>query len=416
MRKCLLAAVIWVIPAAGVAQTVLSPAEQRMAWAQQAIDANPKQAQPHNDLALALSRRARETGDPSYYDRAERELATALSLDASNFEAMKLQVWLLLGKHEFARAREAAEALNKRMPDDVLIYGFVADANVELGNYDEAEKAVQWMLDMRPANLSGLTRAAYLRELFGDRDGALELFNAAFGRVAPSEVEDRAWILSQIGHLYLSMGKEREAEQTLTQALRLFPRYHYALNYLAHVRVAQKRFGDAVDLLTDLCAALPHAENVYVLAEALELAGRAAEARARFDEFEKKALAESATADNANHELIAYYADHANNPGEALRIATLERSRRHDVFTRDAYAWALHLSGRSREAREELNAALAVGIENAEILYHAGVVANALGDRASAREHLEKSLASTPRSKVADAARQALGKLDAPSR
>src|SRR5262249_17006697 len=238
-------------------------------------------------------------------------------------------------KHEFGKAREAATALNKRMPDDVLIYGFIADSSVELGEYVEAEKAVQWMLDMRPANLSGLTRAAYLRELFGDVDGALELFNGAYGRMATTEVEDRAWILSQMGHLYVSSGKEREAEQVLLHALRLFPRYHYALNYLAQVRISQKRYTDAVELLTALCTALPPAENVYALAQALELAGNA-EARAKYEEFEKKALAESAVADNANRELIAYYADHANNAREALRVAEMERARRHDVFTRDA--------------------------------------------------------------------------------
>ena len=31
------------------------------------------------------------------------------------------------------------------------------------------------MLDLRPGNLPGLTRAAYLRELFGDLDGSVEL-------------------------------------------------------------------------------------------------------------------------------------------------------------------------------------------------------------------------------------------------
>src|SRR5262245_28385425 len=392
------------------AQPAQTPAEQRIAWAQKAIAANPKLAQPHNDLALALARRARETGDPSYYDRSERELATVLALEPSNLDAKKLQVWNLLGKHEFGKAREAATALNKQIPDDVLIYGFVADANAELGDYEEAEKAVQWMLDLRASNLAGLTRAAYLRELFGDVEGALELFTGAFKRMAITEVEDRAWILSQMGHLYLSTGKEANAEAVLKQALMEFPRYHYALYNLAKVRIAQKRYEEAVGFLRDLCTALPHAENVYALAEALELAG-SPDAQKTFAEFEKKALAESASADNANRELIAYYADHANNPREALRIAEIERARRHDVYTRNAYAWALHLNGRDREAREEINAALAVGIQNAEMLYHAGVIAQSLQDTTSARDRFEQSLAVTPRSPVADAARLGLGKI-----
>ena len=60
---------------------------------------------------------------------------------------------------------ELAEQLNQRAPDDVVVYGFLVDANVELGNYDAAVDAAQWMLDLHPGNVPALTRAAYLREL-----------------------------------------------------------------------------------------------------------------------------------------------------------------------------------------------------------------------------------------------------------
>jgi tetratricopeptide (TPR) repeat protein len=301
--------------------------------------------------------------------------------------------------------------LNKQVPDDVLVYGFLADASAELGKYDEAEHAVQWMLDMRPANLSGMTRAAYLRELFGDKEGAIELFTSAFNRMSPSEVEDRAWILSQIGHLSLSMGREQDAEASLQRALQLFPRYHYALGYLAQVRLAQGRAGEAVDLLRQLCADLPHAENVYALAEALERAGRIAEAKTAFADFEQKALVESATPDNANRELIAYYVDHAKKPHDALRIAEIERGRRGDVFTLEAHAWALAANGRYAEAKTSIDAALAVGIQNPELLYHAGVIAAKLNDRPGARKLLQRSLDESPRSRVAEAARKQLDRL-----
>lgn len=389
-----------------------SPAERRIASAERAIAANPKLVQPYTDLALALSRRARETGDPVYYDRADQALASALAIDAGNVEARKLGVWNLLGRHEFERAREAANDLNSQVPDDVLVYGFVADANAELGNYKEAEDAVQWMLDMRPNNLSGLTRAAYLRELFGDVDGALELFTQAFDRMAPTEVEDRAWILSQIGHLLAGSGRTGDADTVLQQALTIFPDYHYALSYLAQVRTAQKRYGEAVALLRKLCAVLPHAENLYALAETLELSGNP-EARAVFAEFEQKALAESSRRDNANRELVAYYADHAGRPADAQRIAEIERAHRHDVYTLDAYAWALYRSGRTDDARASIDAALQVGIRNAEIDYHAGVIAAKQGDRTSARKYFERSLAQSPDSRVAAQARQELSGMGA---
>ena len=63
-------------------------------------------------------------------------------------------MWLLLGKHEFAAALEEAKKLNQRTPDDVMVYGFLTDANVELGNYADAENAANWMMNLRAAPIN----------------------------------------------------------------------------------------------------------------------------------------------------------------------------------------------------------------------------------------------------------------------
>ena len=283
------------------AETKLSPAEQSMAVASQMIEKNPKNFEAYNALALALSRRARETSDVKFYAMAEDALKKSFEIKPGNFDGERTHVWLLLGKHEFAAAREEARRLNKKMPDDVMLYGFLTDANVELGNYKEAEEAAQWMLDLRPGNLPGMTHAAYLRELFGDVDGALELMNMAYQSTPPSEVEDAAWIITQMAHLNLAVGKTVEAEKQLQQALKLFPGYHYALSNLAKVRIQQKRYDEAVELLRQRYTAAAHAENLYDLAEALHLAGRSDEAAKAFAEFEQKSLAETGRADNSNH-------------------------------------------------------------------------------------------------------------------
>jgi tetratricopeptide (TPR) repeat protein len=282
--------------------------------------------------------------------------------------------------------------LNKKVPDDILAYGFLTDANAELGNYDAAENAAQWMLKLRPGNLPGMTRAAYLRELFGDVDGAYQLMDMAYQSTVPTETEDRAWILSQMGHLRFIDGKTEDAENILQQALAIFPKYHYALGNLAKVRIAQKRYDDAVALLQQRYDDAPHAENLYDLAAALQLAGRASDAKKAFSEFEMKSLAESSRKDNSSRELVFYYADHADQPAKALAIAEQEHAWRHDVYTLDAYAWALHVNGQDAEARKQLDAALAVGIRDAKLFAHAGEIALKLGDRPAAERYLRQSV------------------------
>lgn len=400
---------LWITRAAGQqAEPLASPAEQKITQARHAIETNPDDYQAHNALALALARRARETSDPAYYNQAEAALREASRLAPENLESEKTTIWVLLGKHEFAKALDRARALNKKIPDDVLVYGFITDACVELGNYEEAEKAAQWMLDLRPGNVPGFTRAAYLRELFGDIDGALELMQMSYQRTPPQEVEDRAWILTQIGHLHLMQGKIEEAEKALEQALGMFPGYHYALGNLAKVRSAQGKFQAAVDLQEQRYKTAPHPENLFALGQALHSAGRLREAKVTFAEFEQKARAEMEKADNSNRELIFYYVDYARKPAEALRVAQNESAKRRDVYTLDAYAWALYANGKYAEARKQMETALAVGIRDVDFYYHAGAIAAKLQDRKAARKYLQQAIELSPKSEPAAAARKLL--------
>jgi tetratricopeptide (TPR) repeat protein len=353
---------------ASVSQT---PAERRIATARATIAKTPDSPAGYNELAIALAQRARETSDADYYVRADEAIGQALSRAPDNFEALKARAWVLLGQHRFADALALAETLNKRAPDDVMVYGLLTDASVELGKYDEAERAAQWMLDLRPGNLPALTRASYLRELFGDIEGALELMQMALAQVRPGEVEDRAWILVQTGHLEYERGNLRAAEAMLTQALSTFPEYHYALAALGKVRLAQGRSEEAADLLTNRYERARHPENLYDMAVALQRAGRQRAAQEAFAGFERQARAEMQKADNANRELVLYLAEEGERPAEAVRVARGELERRSDVFTRDAYAWALFKNGSPAQAKKEMIRVLEVGVRSRQIVDHA---------------------------------------------
>jgi tetratricopeptide (TPR) repeat protein len=388
-----------------------SPAERRIAHARKAIDMHPKRADGWNELALALARRARETGDPAYYAEAWSATERALGLEPDHLEARKMQVWILLGQHEFARAVEAAEALNQQVPDDVLVYGFLVDGYTELGRYAEAEKAAQWMLDIRPGNVPALTRAAHLRELFGDHEGAVELMDTAYRRTADAEVEDRAWILTQIAHLSLLTCRTDAAERLLTEALAIFPDYHYALAQMAEVRTQQARFADAAAFRQKHVAVAPHPENRYELGVALQRAGRETDAQREWAAFEEAGRKESASWDSANVELIYYYADYARRPADALALARREGARRQDVRTLDALAWALYRNGQTTSARKELDRVLAIGVTAPGTFARASVIAAAQGDAAHARAWASRAISMCAASPAVGDARAVLAQL-----
>src|SRR5579871_381124 len=141
MTKQVLIAIL--LSAAAIAQTpastaTLSPAEISIQKAQAQIAKQPDHADYYSALAMAYARRARETSDVSFYTKAEETLQQSFKIAPDNYEGLKTQAWLLLGRHEFAKAREVAIKLNQRNADDVTVYGYLADANAELGNYTEA--------------------------------------------------------------------------------------------------------------------------------------------------------------------------------------------------------------------------------------------------------------------------------------
>ncbi|MEP7353144.1 MAG: tetratricopeptide repeat protein [Acidobacteriota bacterium] len=378
-RTSILSLVLLMTPAlfgqaADSAEPQLSPAERSIAKAQDMIAKQPGYVPYWNGLAMAYARRARETSDVAFYGKAEEAIATSLKLSPNDFEAQKAKTWVLLGRHEFAAAREVATQLNMRTPDDVTVYGYLADANAELGNYKEAVNAVQKMLDLRVGNIPGLTRAAYLRELHGDLTGSLDLMQTAYDAAPFNETEDRAWLLTQMSHLQFLMGDLKQSEMYATGALGLFPNYHYALAALARVREAQHRYDDEVALLQQRYNDAPHAENLFSLGEALLHAGKTEEAQKAFARFEKESLGESGIGDNSNRELIAYYVDIAHNAKKALELADRELAIRHDVYTLDAHAWALFANGQNAQALEEIHKATAIGVKDPTVLAHAAAI------------------------------------------
>src|SRR5579864_1049777 len=404
----LLAAPIVCAQAPGVTTT---PAQQKISWAEAAIKAHPERNQPYNDLAVAYVQRVRETSDPSYYVQAETALQKSFQITLDNLEGQKAQLMILLGRGEFGRAFGLAKTLNKKTPDDVLLYGFIADAAMGLGDYRDADEATQWMLDIRPWNVPGLLRGAALRRLYGDTRGAKDFFSQAYQQMAPTQTEELAWTLTQMADLQISIGDTDGAEGLLHSALQQFPGYYAALEELARVHTALQQYSEAVDLLRQRNQKFPTAASRYALAQALERAGRTTEASLAYRDFATTARAIMEGDDNANKELISYYLGHEHNPAEALRIAQIEIAKRHDVNTLDSYAWTLYGNGRCEEAQKQIAAALAVGVREARMFYHAGMIAGKLHDDVSAARYLNQSVELNPYSESVAAAREALQKL-----
>ncbi len=378
-----------------------TPAQQSISAARLQIKADPKKVQAYNELAIAFLRRSRETANPRYLKDADAALAQGLKLDAEDFQLQRTQVALMLSRHQFAQARERATVLNHRTPDDVMTYGYLAQADIALGNYPEAEKNAQWMLNMRPNNIPGLLIGAELRRLYGDPHGAIDFLNLAYSETSPTEVEELAWIANQIASLQIEMGQNDAAAQTLERAEELFPRYPYTMENLARVRMAQNRASDAVQLWMQSTSIDNDPHALYELAGAQKAAGQTQDARATYAEFEKLASEPGGATDESRLDLILMYAGSPATAPNALKLAQQEIAARQDVWTLDAYAWALYANAKFQDADVAVQKAIAVGIQSAQIFDHAGQIARQLNRSADATRYFQLSIQSNPSSEYA---------------
>lgn len=398
----------------GQAAEVSSFAELRITDYRQQIVQTPNKFQAYNDLALALITKARETGDMSSLGEAEQTLKTALQLAPDNMQVLKTRVGLLLARHEFLRARAEAGALNAKMPDDVSLYGYMAAADIELGNYAEAEAEAQWMLNLLPNNVPGLLIGAQLRQLYGDSEGAIQFLNQAYSETPSSEVQTLAAIADQMARVEVSAGNIEAADQVLQQIGKLSPAYPALLEDLAEARAAQGRYEEAIELLTAANTRQSTPQRLCALARVLEKAGRLDESKAAYEEFERAARAQMEKADNANRELALYYAN-GRNAREALNIARGQVKTKQDFFTLDVYAWALFANRDLAGARSQIEKALKTGTHDARILYHAARIASKQGDSSSAVRYFADLLETNPLSEYATEARKFLRASGEPS-
>ncbi len=129
------------------------------------------------------------------------------------------------------------------------------DANVELGNYEDAVTASDKMVKTRP-DLRSYSRVSYLREIYGDVPGAIKAMQMAVNAGAPG-YESTAWARLTLGELYRRYGKPEEAKNQYENILVERPKYPFAIAALAELEMDNKNYAEAEKLLDEAAGIIP---------------------------------------------------------------------------------------------------------------------------------------------------------------
>jgi tetratricopeptide (TPR) repeat protein len=345
-------------------------------------------------LGSAYVEQARVTASPTYYPKAEGALRKSLKLRAhGNDLALAGMGMLANARHDFAGGLAWAERAREVNPDRAGVYGILGDSLIELGRYDDAYAAIQRMVDLKPA-LPSYSRVAYVRELRGDVDGALQAFDMA--AKAASNPSDSAFVAHQQAELHWHNGAHDKAAVLYERAVKLDPNFLPAKAGLARFHAAAGQIDRATKEYEQVIAATPVAQYVIELIDLHTTAGRpdlAAELVELLDVQEELLRANGV---NVDLEIALFDADHGRDPAKALDLARAAYARQPNVFAADALAWALHVNGRHAEALPLADQALRLGTRNARFHFHRGMIELRLGQTDAARRDLDEALRLNP--------------------
>jgi tetratricopeptide (TPR) repeat protein len=354
-------------------------------------------------LGWSYVEKARASFDPGFYKLAEQcatclelksaQLANAksqqpefapLSPQSAKASAMLLRGHALHALHSFAEAEQIARELtaSRGLAFD---FGLLGDVLMEQGKLDEAITAYQRMMELKPGP-QAYSRAAHVRWLKGDLEGARALMRMSAQASGNGDAEASAWAWSKLALYELQAGQLKQAAASCELALELQPGYAPALLAKGRVLLAERKFNEAVLPLERASEKNPLPEYRWTLADALRAAGRNDDAQ----KVESGLLANGQKDDPRTFAL--YLATRGEQTATALKLAEEELKHRRDVFTLDALAWAQTAAGNHDLAWQTIQQAIAAGTNDARLFLHATVIARQIRQSTLARRFAQRTL------------------------
>ncbi len=367
------------------------------------VKGDPDDIVAQNQLADRYLAKMRVTGRLEWLPKARTAVEASLRSVPGEMNAAGLSAAarVALAEHRFAEAEKLAQHFTELRPMSASGWETLFDAQLELGAYAEAAKALEQLKLKGGDPVSVGSREAQWARIHGE-DAAIPLEAAiASLRAAPArraQPDALVWCLVQRGEVAFALGDFVTADRCYTEALAASPDDWRAQSHVAELRAAEGKYDEGLALLTKCIEATGRPELLQAAGD-MELARQRPEAA---KEWHDRALAAyRASLDRGEklyvHHLAGFYCDVRPQAADAVRLARADLAERQGIYAHAALAWALHLDGKMEEAVSETTAALATHTRDAHVLYQAGMIFTAAGDLARGRTTLRAAEAANPK-------------------
>ena len=325
-----------------------------------AVHADPQFALGYASLGEAYRLKNQVDPNPRWIEQASAMLQRAVQLD-NHLSAAFVTLGRIhedAGQHDLA-VQEFQKVLSQDARNAEALSG-MAHAQENAAQVAQAEETFKKAIALRPENWDAYNSLALFYDRQNRYQNAIQEVQTAI-QMAP----DNSQLYTNLGAFYLDIGDERSrplAEQALKKSIALNPSYP-ALANLGALLYDEKRYAEAAEA-TEKALALNDQNyivwgNLLIAAEWLEDKQRAAKARGKMIPLMENTVKEKPT-DALAHSLLA---------GLYAKEGERERSLSH------------------------VGTALALSPNDPNILENVGSAYETLGNRALARQYLEKAIA-----------------------
>jgi tetratricopeptide (TPR) repeat protein len=360
------------------------------------ITAEPRDYIAATNLGMLYEGRARLTGDIADYGRSRQALEQALAIEPREMQARVTHARILASLHDFSGALTEARAILEDDPNELPALATAGDAELELGDIAAAAASYGALAKAAPGAAvdARLSRLAFIQGRAAD---ALQLAVRAHDEAARdgSTGPGRSWYAYVLGTLAMTAGQPAQALDWFDRAVTDWPGSFLAHAGVGRAQAALGRVDAAIAGYRAAIAIAPQPDAVAALGDLYALGGTTTLATQQYDTVEAIAHLAAINEQVFNRQVVLFSVNHGRDLAQALTLAQAEIAVRQDGYGYDALAWALLANGRAADADVAIRQAIAFGTADPLFDYHAGLIAQALGQADRARDLLTQALAPT---------------------
>jgi len=380
--------------ALGAAHDLRREAPAAMAAYNEVLRLNPRAVAAQ--VALSRLNLASGNGDAALHYAEEAKRTQPASVNAR-----LALVRSLLEQGELGRAESEIAALQRGLPDSAAVHTLNGNLQFRRKNFAAARASFERALATAPGDPEAITGVLAV-------DVQAKQFDAAISRIDAElkKQPDNVELLVLAAGVYNQAGQSNRAEQALRRAVMTDSRFWSGYALLAQFYLQQQRLDAARTEFEEMAKRDPKAVGPRTMVGViLEAQGKREEAKRWYE----ATVAEMPNAPIVANNLAFIYAEQGTKLDVALQLASSAKQQMPDsAVVDDTLGWVYYKKDLATMGVGPLEESRKKEPNNPEILFHLGMTYAKLGDKAKAREALERALTVNPGFTGAESARETL--------